>query len=138
MSIVGDIHARLVGDVTLAGMLATYRGAPAVITTDDDGVMEDVEAPFVIVAGADVDDPYDAKDTDGRDRLIAVRVYADATGSVALVDSIAERVRALLHRQPAGLGDGSFVADCSGPITAPTDTAFYGRQLTLRLMSLPT
>ena len=61
-----------------------------------------------------------------------VRCYADADGSAITVEAIAERVRALLHRQTISVtGFGMMVAECSGPIVADEPDA-YGRVVTVR------
>jgi len=131
-----EIQARLAGDATFAAMLASYRGEPAVVVGDEGTIPEDIKPPFVVIHGSDQDFASDTKDRDGREVLRPIRVYTDATGSTLEVEAIAERARALLHRQPDGLAPGAYVAECEGPTVAPTDKSFYGRQLLLRLTSL--
>jgi len=49
------------------------------------------------------------------------------------VEAIAERVRALLHRQPLTIpGFAGLMAECSGPIGADEPDA-YGRIVTVRM-----
>jgi hypothetical protein len=82
------------------------------------------------------DEPYDTKTTLGRDVRRDVRCYAAISGSVAAIESIAERVRTLLHRH-ALVVDGyvTWVAQCSGPILADEEAA-YGRVVTVRLVMM--
>ena len=138
MTLTAALYSRLAVDATLTAMLSSYQGGPAIVTVDDDGVMGDVVPPFVMIAAPDVDEPFDAKVETGRDVVRPVRCYTAATGSVVAVEAIAERVRYLLHRQPVGLADGAFLAECAGPVGTPTDSSFYGREVTVRVTSLPT
>lgn len=126
------IYDRLAGDPELVAMLATYRGEPAVFTTDP--APGDATLPFIVTAGHVVDTSFDTKTTLGREIWRDVRCYAEADGSAALIESIAERVRALLHRQPLTIeGFGVWLSECSGPI-ASDDTEAYGRIVTVRLV----
>lgn len=136
MSLSTTIHARLAADPTLVALLSTYRGQPAVVVGDEDTLPEDIICPFVIIAGPTYVEPDDAKNADGRETEITIRVYTDATGSTVAVEAIAERVRALLHRLPHGLADGAWMARVSGPVVAPTDSTLYGRELVVRVSTL--
>jgi len=63
-----------------------------------------------------------------------VRFYTEANGSAVTVEALAERARALLHRQSLSVdGFSVIVADCGGPIAADEEDA-YGRVLTIRLI----
>lgn len=135
MSLSTAVYDRLVADATLTAMLDTYRGNPAVIVSDAGDVPENVRAPFVIIAGPSSDVPNDSKQCDGREIIVAVRCYTKATGSTLAVANIAEQIRTLLHRQPVGLLDYAYVAECRGPFVAPTDRHFYGRQIDARVLS---
>lgn len=136
MSLATAIYQRITADATLTGLLATYRGAPAVVVGDLDTLPEDIRPPFVVVDAAEFNEPFDTKQDDGREVSQPVRCYADATGSTLLVEQIAERIRFLLHRKPTGLLPGAWRVECSGPVIAPTDTSFYGREITARVTSL--
>lgn len=138
MSPSAAIFQRLAGDAELVGLLSTYNGEPAVFVADDDKLPGDVTRPFIIIHGALSDDPEDCKVEPGRDRLMSVRAYDDATGSVLTVEQIAERARTLLHRQPVGLAEGAWLVSVAGPSVADTDHTLVGRQLDVRIRSLDT
>jgi len=128
------IYERLANDATLASMLATYNGAPAVFTVVP--VPGDAQLPYIVTAGDAVRRPYEAKNRPGWEIWRDVRCYADTNGSAVQVEAIAERVVALLHRVPLEIeGFGVLVGDCTGPISADEETA-YGRVVTVRLIML--
>jgi len=125
------IHDVLAGDGTLTAMLATYGGEPAIFTTDP--APGDATLPYIVSAGEVAQTPFDTKTTRGRVAVRDVRCYTDATGSAVVVEAIAERVRALLHRQTLAISDFECViAECSGPVVADGQDA-YGRIVTVRL-----
>jgi len=125
------IHDVLAGDGTLTAMLATYGGEPAIFTTDP--APGDATLPYIVSAGEVAQTPFDTKTTRGRVAVRDVRCYTDATGSAVVVEAIAERVRALLHRQTLAISDFECViAECSGPAAADGQDA-YGRIVTVRL-----
>jgi hypothetical protein len=126
------LYDRLTGDATLAGLLATYRGDPAVFTTDP--APGDADLPYIVTAGHVSDEPFDTKTTRGREVYRDVRCYAAADGSAVTVEAMAERVRALLHRYELLVTDFVvWLAECSGPVVADEQDA-YGRVLTIRLV----
>ena len=125
------IYDVLAGDATLTALLTTYGGEPAIFTTDP--APGDAELPYIVSAGEVAQSPWDTKTTRGRVATRDVRCYTDATGSAVAVEAIAERVRALLHRQTLAITDFTCViADCSGPVVADGPDA-YGRIVTVRL-----
>ena len=125
------LYALLAGDATLTALLSTYGSAPAIFTTDP--APGDAELPYIVTAGAVSQSPFDTKTTRGRDVVRDVRCYASASGSAIVVEAIAERVRALLHRQELAIDGFSWVwASCSGPIGADEPDA-YGRIVSVRL-----
>lgn len=127
----GAIYERLAGDATLAGLLATYQGNPAVFTVDP--APGDTPLPFIVTAGEATQAPFDTKTTRGRELIRDVRCYADANGSAVVIEAIAERVRALLHRQALNIsGYRWIISDVTGPIVAD-ERDFYGRILSLSL-----
>lgn len=130
MPITQAVHDRMVNDATLAGLLANYRGMPAVFTTDP--APGDATLPYIVTAGAPVDISFDTKTSRGRQVWRDVRCYAAADGSAGLIESIAERVRALFHRQAVTISGFVWLwAECSGPIVADEQDA-YGRIVTVR------
>jgi len=132
MSIVSSaLNDRLVADATLVALVSTYRGEAAVFTVDPppDGAT----LPYIISAGEVVQTPFDTKNSRGRELWRDVRCYALKNGSAVTVEAMAERVRALLHRQPLTIaGFGVWLAECTGPIVADEDEA-YGRIVTVRM-----
>ncbi len=128
------IYAQLAGDTTLAAMLAMYKGASAIISADP--VPFDVTRPYVVIRGAMHDESFGGKvdDTTGREVHLDIAAYTDATGSSAAIDSIAERIRALLHKVPLTVGSfNNLIAQCTaGPLQVPTDPRIMGRVLTFR------
>jgi hypothetical protein len=126
------LYDTLTADVTLAALLATYEGAPAVFTTDP--APQDASLPYIVSAGAVSQAPYDTKDSNARGRTLLrdVRCYTARDGSAETVEEIAERVRALLHRQALTVADWAIcVAECTGPVAADEAEA-YGRVVTVR------
>jgi len=128
------LYERLAGDATLTALLATYRGEPAIFTTDP--APGDAELPYIVSAGHVAVAPFDTKVDRGRQIWRDVRCYAAADGSAVTVEALAERVWALLHRQPLDVeGFGVFLAQCSGPIAADEPDA-YGRIVTVRIIMM--
>jgi len=126
------LYDRLSTDPTLAGLLATYRGGPAVFTTDP--APGDAAMPLIVTAGEVTQTPWDTKSTRGREIYRDVRCYTEASGSSLLVELIAEQVRALLHRFELTIaGYKVIVAEVSGPTVADEQDA-YGRILSVRLV----
>lgn len=125
------IYDKLAGDATLTGLLSTYKGSPAVFTTDP--APGDATKPYIVTAGEVSQAPFDTKTTRGRDAIRDVRCYAEASGSAVVIEAIVERVRALLHRQAIVIdGYTWLISDVTGPIVADErDT--YGRIVSLRL-----
>lgn len=125
------IYDRLSGDPTLATLLATYSGEAAVFTIDPPP--GDATLPYIVSAGDVVDAAFDTKTTRGRHIWRDVRCYAEADGSAAVVEEIAERVRELLHRAPLTVsGQCVLIAECSGPVVADEQDA-YGRVVTVQM-----
>jgi hypothetical protein len=90
--------------------------------------------PLVVTAGEVTQTPWDTKSTRGRQIYRDVRCYTDADGSAVLVEAMAERVRALLHRYELSIaGYNVIVAEVSGPTVADEQNA-YGRILSVRFL----
>lgn len=122
----------LAGDGTLAALLATYRGAPAIFTIDP--APGDAVLPYIVAAGEVTQPPFDTKTTRGREIWRDVRCYAAVDGSATTVEAIAERVRELLHRQPLAAAGFTWIwSECSGPIAAD-ELESYGRIVTAKIV----
>jgi hypothetical protein len=131
MNLTETFHERMANDATLAAMLAIYDGAPAIFTTEP--APGDALLPYIVTAGEVVDAPFDTKTTRGRTVWRDVRCYASASGSATGVELMAERVRALFHRQAISITDFEWIwGECSGPIVADEQDA-YGRIVTVKL-----
>ena len=129
--ITAAIQDLLAGDGTLEAMLSTYGGEPAVFTVDP--APGDADLPYIVTAGDVSVAPFDTKTTRGRTITRDVRCYASASGSAMTVEAMAERVRALLHRQELTIAGFVWVwAECTGPIAADERDA-YGRIVTVRM-----
>jgi len=128
------IYSTLAADSALSAMLASYGGGPAIITADP--VPYDVPRPYVVTAQPLNDQPFDGKNTVlGHTIRQDVRVVADATGSSQQIEAIAERVRALLHRQALAVaGFTMIVSDVSGPVAAPSDPRIMMLSLNARFV----
>lgn len=136
MNLTAAVYDRLVADVTLAGLLATYGGGPAVFTVDP--APGNATLPYIVSAGEVAQSPFEAKNALGREVIRDVRCYAAATGSAVTVEAIAERVRALFHRYELTVDEFEMlVAEASGPVSADEDDA-YGRIVTIRWILMET
>ncbi len=125
------VHDRMANDAALVGMLATYEGAPAIFTIDP--APGDALLPYIVSAGDAVNAPFDSKTTRGNSIWRDIRCYADANGSAVEIEAIADRVRALFHRQTLVISGFVWLwAECSGPIAADEVSA-YGRIVTVQL-----
>lgn len=125
------IYAKLAGDPDLIAMLASYNDLPAIFTVDP--APGDASLPYIVTAGEVAQSPFDTKTTQGRRLVRDVRCYAHADGSAVVIEAIAERVRALLHRQKIEIdGYRWLISDVAGPIVAD-EPDHYGRVLSLSL-----
>lgn len=141
MTVTAAMYARLAGDTELTGLLAVYAPqpgttGPAIFTTDP--VPADARLPYVVVPAALADNPFDTKDLRGREVYRTVRCYTARTGSVALLERIALRVRDLFHRHRLVVaGAPALLASVTGPRQGPVEDDAYGLILTVRLKTDP-
>jgi len=136
MPLTQAFYNRLAGDDELTAMLATYEGEPAVFTIDP--APGDATLPYIVTAGAVSQAPWDTKTTRGRRIMRDVRCYAEADGSVAVIEAIAERVRELFHRHALVIDEfGVVVASAGGPDVADEDEV-YGRIVSIQLTMVQT
>jgi len=124
-------QARLAGDPTLASLISTFMSAPSVFIHS---VPEGAALPLICITGPASDTPFDDKTSQGRELLLDFRVTTSKTGSTVIVDTIAERMRSLIHRSPVSVvGYTSLYEEAFGPILDDIDDA-YSRIVTLRLV----
>lgn len=127
------LYARLAGDAALTVLLSTYEGTPAIFTGKL--VPEDADRPYLWIPAAMTDQPFDTKIELGRDTEREVWVVCDNAGSMAPVETIAERVRALLHRAAFPISGGSvIIAEARGPVGAPSDDSVAALRVSVRLV----
>jgi hypothetical protein len=143
MDITQAIYNKLTADAALVGLIANYPsgspGNPAIFTSWP--VPPDAGRPYVFTRGEVTARHFDELASNlGLDVQRDVSVIADNTGSDANVEAIARRVRAVLHRQPLTIPNGSHVmTQCTnGPVPAETDDTLTGRQLTFRIVAMET
>lgn len=134
MSILTDtFHDKMSGDSTLADLLASYMGEPAVFTIDP--APGDAMMPYIVTTGEVAQTPEDTKTTLGREMFRDIRCYDDAGDDARRIEAIAERVRALFHRQALVIdGYEWMLSECSGPIVADEGDA-YGRVISVRVIA---
>jgi hypothetical protein len=132
MNLTEALYDRLSTDSTLITLLADYNGGPAVFTTDP--APGNAHLPYLVSAGEVAQTPFDTKTGRGRRVWRDVRCYAAADGSAATVEAIAERVRALLHRQALTVdGFVVLIESCAGPVSVD-EPDVYGRIVTVELL----
>ena len=125
------LYDQLAGDITLTALLGIYKGSPAIFTTDP--APGDAEPPYIVTVGEITQAPADTKTTRGRSLIRDVRCYTKADGSAVVIETIAERIYALLHRQKFMIdGYQIVIANCGGPIVAD-EKDYYGRIISLSL-----
>jgi len=127
-----SLYDKLAGDVTLVGLLADYHGSPGLFTMDP--APGDADLPYIVTAGEVTQTPFDTKTTIGRTITRDIRVYDRDDGNPVTIETIAERVRLLLHRQLLEPSGWTYVmSSVTGPIVAD-ELDSYGRVLTLTIV----
>ena len=124
------VYNRMASDAELTGLLSVYKGAPAIFTAVP--IPGDADLPLVTAFGnatAPSDVPEASKQS------VAVRVqrdincYAQATGSAARVEQIANRVFELFEREEDAINVSGWRvvrARADFPIVGETDETAYG------------
>lgn len=139
MNLTSAFYDVLAGDATLVSLLSTYESNPAIFTVDP--APGDATLPYIVAAGHVADVPFDTKTEEGREVTRDVRCYDAADGSSVTVEAMAERVRALFHRQTFTIdGFGVIVSECTGPIVADETVGeiggdAYGRIVSVRVIA---
>lgn len=141
MDITQAIYDKLSADATLVALLATYPSGspqlPAIFTAWP--VPPEAERPYVYSRGSVADVHFDEiADNFGRDVTRDVTCIADNTGSDDTIETIADRIRTILHRQSLTIPDGTHVMTVciGGPVVAETDDSLTGRRLTFRIVAM--
>ena len=130
-------HGTMVGDATLVGLLGSFNAAPSVLTQRPLPPGFDIEAhgPYILTVGEVSVQPgeTDVKNTRGREIIRDILCFTDLRKDPTVVESIAERVRALFQRQTAIVVSGYtiVVAEASGPIQLDEEDA-HGRVVSVR------
>lgn len=131
-ALIDALAARLLGDATFAGYHSVYKGVPALFTQSP--IPGQAVAPYTIIDPPMSTDPNDTKTTTGYTTDIDIMMYAPANGDRTLVNQMAERARALLHRhQLVIVGQDTVIASVRGPMAAPSDDRLYGRRIEVTL-----
>ncbi len=130
MNLEAAIYDYLAADFRLTDQLKTYRSAPAIFT--ESSIPEDADFPYVVVNSVS-DVPLDTLAEEGRQVVRDIGCYCEYTGSSQQVNQIAERVRALFHRQSIPVdGYSNYITTIVGMILAPTDRNVVGRIVSVR------
>lgn len=136
-AIVSAIYTRLAADATLKTLIAAYGNAPAIFSGDL--VPENAVLPYVWISGAVAETPFDTKTTRGRDTMMDIVVFTEPASSQVVIETIAERVRTLLHRLTLTVtGNTNFIIMAGGVIQLPQDDGTMGRTISLRLLTQET
>lgn len=137
--ILSAIYSRLRADSTLTGLLAASVGGGSAVYSGS-LVPGNAVLPYIAINGPISDVPDDTFDAQYRGSLWDIHCYDHRPdgggGSVARVNSIAERVRTLLHRQPLTLaGDPRNLVCAVEMVSINDDSSAFGRVVQLRLLT---
>lgn len=130
-SVKNAIHARLLADADVTGAIATYEGVSAIFAGR--AVPVDAVRPYIHIrpVAASTDDLLVER---GRQVMVDIAAYAADGGSIDAIDSLAEGIRNLFHRQSLELAGGCTViaVRCDPPVDAPDEPdGVIGRIVTL-------
>lgn len=126
------IFDKLRVDATLTAALATYMGAPAILSGRT--IPADADLPAILITGPVGSTTMDTLDTEGREEERSIELWSPGSASAKAIAETAERIRSLLHRKPLSVPGGTVVrVTCSGPETLPADGQYDGRLVTCRV-----
>ena len=126
------LYSLLVADAELIGQLDTFNGRPAIFTYQP--VPQAVDGPYIVSAGNVSNNSFDTKTSTGRRITRDIRCYARDGGDAIPVETVADRVLTLLHRQDLTIsGFKTIYIDASGPVTFDED-GWYGRIVTAQFL----
>lgn len=128
MSITQAVYDRLAKDAALASILASFEGEPAIFTYEP--VPGDAPLPYVLAAGdvmGRVRVPESTKLTYGARMTRDIRVFAEASGSMAQIEAIAERVWELFEKAELFVPGWTQVlaSRADRPVIGPRDERVY-------------
>jgi hypothetical protein len=128
MGVTQAVYERLAFDSALASMLASFEGRPAIFTYEP--VPGDAPLPYILTAGdllGRVRVPESTKLTYGARVARDVRIFAEASGSMAQVEAIAERVWELFEKAVLFVPGWTQVlrSRADRPIIGPRDERVY-------------
>ena len=133
-SIADALYDLLAGDATLAGLLASYRGGPAIFTTQP--IPPDAPMPYVLIQPPASDTSIRSLDNNeiGREVERDVSIFGVATGSNRMIQDSAERIRTITHGAHLDVdGFRRVKVRATGPVQLSADSDSYGRQVSLHL-----
>ena len=127
-TIADALHELLTADAALVGLVASYRGGPAIFTARP--IPADVPMPYVIIEGPSSDEAIRTLNGFEVGRRITrdISIFGAATGSSKAMQVLAERVRTALHGAAVtvdGFSRGRVTA--TGPVQLSADEDTYGR-----------
>lgn len=136
LDIQSGVFARLNGDVSLANMLASWKGRPAIVGEPIPPDFEvAAEEPSIIVS-TPTSQEHEADSTSRYRRVeMRVRAYHKPDGSTLKLDQVAERIVEVMRTWDGAI-TGGIVRNgaVSGPAPAPAeDPALEGRVVIVRL-----
>jgi hypothetical protein len=127
------VAAKLAGDATLAGLLSSFAGVPAVFTARP--VPEGATAPFLLTEGSVADVAEDTLRRFGRRITRDISIWFPADDDPTNLETAAERVRTLFHKQPLAVaGHHHVMTLASGPVPAPDSGDERGRVVTIQVV----
>lgn len=123
MDYIAAIFTRLLSDATLASLVDSFGGSPAVFSGDVVPTDYEFDVKPAVIIGPTLAAPHrDTFTENARAPSVSVRLYGLAGESSKAIDDAAERVRALLHRwkgpPSCTVATGPQAANTSGPAVA--------------------
>lgn len=134
MSVITDpVAAKLAGDATLAALIGTFAGVPAIFTSRP--IPDGAIAPFIITEGNIADVGADTLRRLGRQITRDISVWFPASDDPSNLETAAERIRTLFHKTTLAVtGHHHVMTLASGPIPAPDSGDERGRVVTIQVL----
>jgi len=132
-SITDAVYNKLCNDGILTSSLAYGTGSKSIFTFYP--VPEDARMPYIVAAGEISVIPNDTKTSRGREIFKDIRVYCSASESTALIETISERVRTLLHKEHiTASGYSNTWTEVQNMMDGPYEPGIYSKILTVRFV----